>query len=570
MAPPAGGAGGGAALAAGGAASPQRVGRGEATGAGGRSSPPPGRPCAPALLQTGAVSPPRGGAASPGGVAVRVRDRTPPRAGPEGGNGGVVRRRSLNLGPLFEGAAGGNCPVCGAVVRPGGLAAHLKSECYGPGASEAETPRLGPALYGWESPADIQPPMTLMNRLALPRLRTPGLKPLSVGGAGTGSGGGGDAATPAASVECAAGSGEGPGEDVAQDWDSPIGEFISQKEDAGFDGLAGGELGDAERLGSPPREPDPGGVGEGPLMLSQGAGVSPDGRSLSDSEALGGDFNFSIRCSQHYERVPDADVSPDAYQVPASPEPEAPRELEMARTPELMHAPVGTAGGSGGSAAPFATPPLYSIFLPKSERKKVIVVRHGESQFNAADAHGTSWSDPCIFDAPLTARGHAQARALREQMLPFQDALWVTSPLSRAMQTCLDACPWRTPAGEPDLPVVLVRPEIAEHCATTGDVGRPPAALAHDFPLLEVQLRKLPDVWWWSPPGKPNDSERMQFSSAESRAQMATRVEAFRAWVLGRPEQTIVAFGHSTFWKYFLGKQHEKRLKNCEVFTAYF
>merc|ERR1712078_797255 len=203
---------------------------------------------------------------------------------------------------------------------------------------------------------------------------------------------------------------------------------------------------------------------------------------------------------------------------------------------QLLH-PLQPAGGGvgGGAAATCATPPLYSIFLPKSERKRVLVVRHGESQFNAADAHGTSWSDPNIFDAPLTARGHAQARALREQMLAFRDALWVTSPLSRAMQTCLDACPWRTPTGEPELPAVVVRPEIAEHCATSGDVGRPRAALIRDFPLLADQLRHLPDVWWWSPPGRPNDSELKQFSSAESRAQMATRVEAFRAWVLRRP-----------------------------------
>ena len=362
-------------------------------------------------------------------------------------------------------------------------------------------------------------------------------------------------------------SGDGEGSDEPQDWDSPIGEFISQKEEPAG---GGGELGEAAGLGSPPGAH---------LDLREAEVLAPPSHerssppSLSDSEAPGGsgDFNFSIRCSQHYERVDaelEASPSPEAYRAPASPEPGPARELEMARTPELMQ-PAG-GGVGGGAAATCATPPLYSIFLPKSERKRVLVVRHGESQFNAADAHGTSWSDPNIFDAPLTARGHAQARALREQMLAFRDALWVTSPLSRAMQTCLDACPWRTPTGEPELPAVVVRPEIAEHCATSGDVGRPRAALIRDFPLLADQLRHLPDVWWWSPPGRPNDSELKQFSSAESRAQMATRVEAFRAWVLRRPEQTIVAFGHSTFWKYFLGKQNEKRLKNCEVFTAYF
>ena len=478
----------------------------------------------------------------------------------------------MNLGPLFEGggaAEEGRCPVCGAGVVRGGLAAHLNGECYGPGGGEVETPRLG---AGWGPPPEIRPPLTLMNRLALPRLRTPDpgrepelpALPLHTNGAAAPTPLGVEA-TPATSAGRDV-SGVEEGGDEPQDWDSPIGEFISQKEEpAGGEG----ELGLAAGLGSPPRAL---------LDLQEPEVLAPPSQercsppSLSDSEAPGGSggFDFSIRCSQLYERVDaeeEASPSPEAYRAPASPEPGPVRELEMARTPELM-----LAGGDGGRGptATCATPPLYSIFLPKSERKRVLVVRHGESQFNAADAHGTSWSDPNIFDAPLTARGHAQARALREQMLAFRDALWVTSPLSRAMQTCLDACPWRTPTGEPELPAVMVRPEIAEHCATSGDVGRPRAALIQDFPLLADQLRHLPDVWWWSPPGRPNNSELKQFSSAESRARMATRVEAFRAWVLRRPEQTIVAFGHSTFWKYFLGKQNEKRLKNCEVFTAYF
>ena len=142
---------------------------------------------------------------------------------------------------------------------------------------------------------------------------------------------------------------------------------------------------EAARLGSPPRT----------LLDRQEAEVlAPPSQEqssppLSDSEAPGGSrgFNFSIRCSQHYERVgaeEEASPSPEAYRAPASPEPGPARELEMARTPELM---LAGGDGCGGPAATCATPPFYSIFLPKSERKRVLVVRHGESQFNAADAH---------------------------------------------------------------------------------------------------------------------------------------------------------------------------------------
>ena len=40
------------------------------------------------------------------------------------------------------------------------------------------------------------------------------------------------------------------------------------------------------------------------------------------------------------------------------------------------------------------------------------IIRHGESEYNAA-TNGPRWEDPEIFDAPLTAKGRAQARALQ-------------------------------------------------------------------------------------------------------------------------------------------------------------
>ena len=88
-----------------------------------------------------------------------------------------------------------------------------------------------------------------------------------------------------------------------------------------------------------------------------------------------------------------------------------------------------------------------------------------------------------------------------------------------------------------------------------------------DFPELAGQLAELPDVWWWSQPGKPNCAATKQFSASEPKAHLRKRVGQFRAWLRSRPESTIVAFGHSTFWKYFLDAQD--RLKNCEVTTVY-
>lgn len=90
------------------------------------------------------------------------------------------------------------------------------------------------------------------------------------------------------------------------------------------------------------------------------------------------------------------------------------------------------------------------------------IVRHGESEYNAAtSAAGTGWDDPLIFDAPLTALGRRQALKLRaklETMALPQDVCWVTSPLSRAIETLLLACTGleRPPGGWANLPSRLL------------------------------------------------------------------------------------------------------------------
>ena len=81
----------------------------------------------------------------------------------------------------------------------------------------------------------------------------------------------------------------------------------------------------------------------------------------------------------------------------------------------------------------------------------LVVIRHGESEYNAAAKTGPHWHDPKIFDPSLTPLGCLQAKQLREQLgkelgsnpvLPSSaDMLWVTSPLRRCIQTLLLSCP---------------------------------------------------------------------------------------------------------------------------------
>lgn len=53
------------------------------------------------------------------------------------------------------------------------------------------------------------------------------------------------------------------------------------------------------------------------------------------------------------------------------------------------------------------------------------------------------------------------------------------------------------------------------------------------------------------------------FNKPESLDNMRRRVSEFSRWLRNRPEQVVVAFGHSTFWKYFANST--KRMRNCEV-----
>ncbi len=61
-------------------------------------------------------------------------------------------------------------------------------------------------------------------------------------------------------------------------------------------------------------------------------------------------------------------------------------------------------------------------------------------------------------------------------------------------------------AGGGAAPNVVVLGLISEHCATSGDVGRPRSELERSFPLLGGALGDLDECWWYNPDpsGRPN------------------------------------------------------------------
>lgn len=112
-----------------------------------------------------------------------------------------------------------------------------------------------------------------------------------------------------------------------------------------------------------------------------------------------------------------AQVGPLQAEQPCGPSSLQPRPSQQAAEVQQRNAPAGSsntpelcndATGSGGGSSPVQEKRLFPIFRPKGERKILYIIRHGESEFNAATNTGKGFSDPQIYDPKLTAKGQNQ------------------------------------------------------------------------------------------------------------------------------------------------------------------
>lgn len=175
--------------------------------------------------------------------------------------------------------------------------------------------------------------------------------------------------------------------------------------------------------------------------------------------------------------------------------------------------------------------------------KEVHLIRHGESQFNAAFA--LKRVDPMIYDAPLTPRGHEQAAALRAEVAALGIETVIVSPLTRAIQTALGIfkdCGAR-------LQIEALHRERVEH---SGDLGRSPRLLAAEFPGLAFD--HLDDPWWHCERAQP------QVILVEPEENVLSRVSKFREFLSTRPEKRLAVVGHGTFLRHLTGFA----FANCE------
>ena len=180
--------------------------------------------------------------------------------------------------------------------------------------------------------------------------------------------------------------------------------------------------------------------------------------------------------------------------------------------------------------------------------KSILCVRHGESTFNAAVV-STSGADPLHYDAPLSEVGRQQVLGARELLRDRAIDLVITTPLTRALQTTTGLF-----AGHPSSPRILVESLHRERVENSCDVGRSPALLSQAFPTL--MFDHLPDIWWHH-----HDRPDERGVCIEPVELVQSRADAFRRFLLQRPERAIAVVGHGTFFRALIGQ----KLANCEV-----
>jgi len=128
---------------------------------------------------------------------------------------------------------------------------------------------------------------------------------------------------------------------------------------------------------------------------------------------------------------------------------------------------------------------FLSCFPQDDERISVILIRHGQTEFNRV--FSVTRRDPGIRDPHLTDLGRRQAAAVAQALRPSRLRKLISSPYARALETA------GIIAEHLGLPI-SVEPLIAERFFFTCDIGSPLAELRARWP--DVVFDHLRDPWW--------------------------------------------------------------------------
>jgi broad specificity phosphatase PhoE len=172
----------------------------------------------------------------------------------------------------------------------------------------------------------------------------------------------------------------------------------------------------------------------------------------------------------------------------------------------------------------------------------MILVRHGQSEFNAA--FSVTRVDPGIPDPRLTDEGRRQAAQAAEALRHAGVRRLISSPYRRALETATII------ADALGLGVTidpLVRERAAFHC----DIGTPPDVLGRLFP--RYRFDHLENPWW---------HDHIATGAAETEEALAVRCAAFRRAASELVDWSEVAV--VTHWGFIRGLTG-RPVTNCEI-----
>jgi broad specificity phosphatase PhoE len=152
--------------------------------------------------------------------------------------------------------------------------------------------------------------------------------------------------------------------------------------------------------------------------------------------------------------------------------------------------------------------------------RKLILARHGESEYSARGALNGDPSLPC----PLTAAGREQARLLGERLAGEPIDLCVTSEFERTKET-------------------------ADLALAGREIPRLVLAELNDHPAGDWEGRPLAEYLEWA---RAHDAAATIPGAGESRAEVAARIARGLRALLARPEPTVLAVLHSLPISYVL------------------
>ena len=173
----------------------------------------------------------------------------------------------------------------------------------------------------------------------------------------------------------------------------------------------------------------------------------------------------------------------------------------------------------------------------------IYLIRHGQSEFNAAHKDGDP--DPMIFDAPLTPKGRLQAEQAKAAAMDLGIMQVITSPLTRAIQTAQtifdDIAPIR---------VVAEHRELLSHSC---DIGRPASTLKSEF--LDLSFDHLEEIWWHQGLTDENGVP------LEPKDVFQERIRGFAQDLARLTERPLAVVGHGNTFRELAGFS----MANCEI-----